>query len=99
MALVGKVVGMTGEAFVILANGTKRALHLGDQLQTGDIIQTLEGANVDIELVAGRVLHIKPEQQMGLTGAITDTSKARNTTLWFEIIRLVNMGTLNLSIF
>ena len=75
MALVGKVVGMTGEAFVILANGTKRALHLGDQLQTGDIIQTSENANVDVELVAGRVLHIKPEQQMGLTGAITDTTQ------------------------
>ena len=89
MALVGKIVGMTGEAFVILANGTKRALHLGDQLQTGDVIQTSEGANVDLELVAGRVLHIKPEQQIGLTDAITDTTQPS------ELDSAVNLATID----
>ncbi len=62
MALIGRVVGMTGTASLILGNGEKRALHLGESIQTGDTIQTPRGVEVDLELVNGRVIHISAEQ-------------------------------------
>ena len=58
MALIGRVVAMTGVAYLITDNGAKRELHLGDEVQMGDTIQTANGVEVDLELVTGRVVHI-----------------------------------------
>jgi VCBS repeat-containing protein len=67
MALIGKVVGMTGVASLILGNGDKRPLNLGDSIQTGDTIQTPRGVEVDLELASGRVIHISAEQLITFT--------------------------------
>lgn len=67
MALIGRVVGMTGAASLILGNGEKRELHLGDSIQTGDTIQTPRGVEVDLELANGRVIHISAEQLVAFT--------------------------------
>ena len=75
MALAGRVVAMTGEAFVIAANGNKRKLQLGDQVELGDTIETPRGVDVDLELTAGRVIHIVSEQQVWLNAAITETTR------------------------
>ena len=75
MALAGRVVAMTGEAFVIAANGNKRKLHLGDQVELGDTIETPRGVDVDLELNGGRVIHIVAEQQVWLNAAITETTQ------------------------
>ena len=40
MALIGRVIAMTGVAYLIAGNGAKRELQLGDSIQTGDTIQT-----------------------------------------------------------
>ncbi|MEO6118548.1 MAG: retention module-containing protein, partial [Methylotenera sp.] len=72
MALIGKVVAMTGVAYLITDNGTKRELHLGDQIQTGDTIQTPRGVDVDLELASGRVIHISAEQLVAFTEELSD---------------------------
>ena len=67
MALIGKVVAMTGVASLISGNGEKRNLHLGDSIQVGDTIQTGNGVMVDLELANGRVIHIAAEQLVAFT--------------------------------
>ncbi|HYN53606.1 MAG TPA: retention module-containing protein, partial [Methylotenera sp.] len=72
MALIGKVVAMTGVAYLITDNGTKRELQLGDQIQTGDTIQTPRGVDVDLELASGRVIHISAEQLVAFTEELSE---------------------------
>ena len=45
MAMVGKVVSMTGVAYLITDNGDKRELQLGDEIQVGSTIQTPPGSH------------------------------------------------------
>ena len=71
MALIGRIVAMTGVASLISDNGAKRDLHLGDSIQTGDTIQTLRGVEVDLELANGRVIHISAEQLVAFTEELT----------------------------
>ncbi|HEY9277493.1 MAG TPA: retention module-containing protein, partial [Methylotenera sp.] len=72
MALIGRVVGMTGTASLILGNGDKRDLQLGDSIQTGDTIQTPRGVEVDLQLANGRVIHISAEQLVAFTEDLAD---------------------------
>ncbi|MDP3088909.1 MAG: retention module-containing protein, partial [Methylotenera sp.] len=72
MAMIGKVVAMTGVAFIITGNGSKRELKLGDQVQTSDSIQTSRGVDVDLELATGRVIHIGSEQLVAFTEELTE---------------------------
>jgi large repetitive protein len=58
MALIGKVVAITGTAYLRSPNGVQRELALGDAVETGDTIVTAGGAQVDLELVTGRPMHI-----------------------------------------
>ena len=67
MALIGKVVGMTGVASLVLGNGDTRSLKLGDSIQTGDTIQTPPGVEVDLQLANGRVIHINAQQLITFT--------------------------------
>ncbi|MDP2070399.1 retention module-containing protein, partial [Methylotenera sp.] len=72
MAIIGRVVAMTGTAFVLSDNGAKRELHLGDQVQTGDTIQTASGVEVDLELTNGRVIHIGENQLVAFTPELAE---------------------------
>ena len=72
MALIGKVVALTGTAFLITDNGAKRELQLGDTVQTSDTIQTTPGADVELELANGRPMHIGPEQLVAFTEELTN---------------------------
>ena len=45
MAIIGRVVAITGTAYLITDNGAKRELQLGDTVQASDTIQTLQGAD------------------------------------------------------
>ena len=72
MALIGRVVAMTGVAYLITDNGAKRELQLGDQIQIGDTIQTLRGVEVDLELASGRVIHISAEQLVAFTEELAE---------------------------
>ncbi|MDO9393190.1 MAG: retention module-containing protein, partial [Methylotenera sp.] len=72
MAIIGRVVAMTGTAFVLSDNGSKRELHLGDQVQTGDTIQTASGVEVDLELTNGRVIHIGADQLVAFTPELAE---------------------------
>ncbi|MEK9940530.1 MAG: retention module-containing protein, partial [Methylotenera sp.] len=67
MAMIGKVVAMTGVAVLVKANGQTRALQLGDSIELGDIIQTPPGVDVDLELVSGRTIHIGEIQLIAFT--------------------------------
>ncbi|HEY9267968.1 MAG TPA: retention module-containing protein, partial [Methylotenera sp.] len=58
---------MTGTASLILGNGEKRDLKLGDSIQTGDTIQTPRGVEVDLQLANGRIIHISAEQLVAFT--------------------------------
>ena len=67
MAMVGKVVAMTGVAYLITDNGDKRELQLGDEIQVGSTIQTPPGVIVDIRFADGRDVHIGPNQLVSFT--------------------------------
>ena len=43
MAILGTVVALNGAAIVVDVNGVRRQLHLGDTIQTGDVVITLAG--------------------------------------------------------
>ncbi len=75
MALVGKVVAITGSVFVINPNGSRHQLNLGDQVAQGDIVETIRGAFVDIMFTESYVLHIEAEQQVTITIDITETAQ------------------------
>ncbi|ADI29102.1 retention module-containing protein [Methylotenera versatilis] len=72
MAIIGKIVAMTGTAVALSDNGAKRDLHLGDQIQSSDAIQTGKGVFVDLELSNGRVIHIAAEQLVAFTPELTN---------------------------
>ncbi|MES1988703.1 MAG: retention module-containing protein, partial [Pseudomonadota bacterium] len=72
MAIIGKIVAMTGTAVALSDNGAKRDLHLGDQIQSSDTIQTGKGVFVDLELSNGRVIHIAAEQLVAFTPDLTN---------------------------
>ncbi|MGZ8984674.1 MAG: retention module-containing protein, partial [Methylotenera sp.] len=78
MALIGRVVAMTGVAYLITDNGAKRELQLGDQIQIGDTIQTLRGVEVDLELASGRVIHISAEQLVAFTEELSEVIAPSN---------------------
>lgn len=67
MAMIGKVVAMTGVATLVKANGETRELQLGDSIEVGDTIKTPAGVDVDLELVSGRIIHINEIQIVAFT--------------------------------
>ncbi len=72
MALIGKIIAMTGVATVQNDKGDKRPLHPGDQIQTGDSIQTTAGVDVDVQLASGRVIHIGSDQMVAFTPELAE---------------------------
>ena len=72
MAIIGKVVALTGTAYLLTDNGAKRELQLGDTVQASDTIQTLQGAEVELELANGRPMLIGSEQLVTFTEDLTN---------------------------
>ncbi|MDO9281858.1 MAG: retention module-containing protein, partial [Methylotenera sp.] len=72
MALIGKIVAITGNALLISNNGDQRELRLGDSIQTADTIKTLAGVEVELELANGRIVHIGAEQLVAFADELGD---------------------------
>lgn len=67
MAIIGKVVAVTGTAYIIQANGDKKELQVGDTLAMGDTLQTMPGAMVELAMQDGRTIHVPANQMVALT--------------------------------
>ncbi|PPC97341.1 MAG: hypothetical protein CTY32_01795 [Methylotenera sp.] len=72
MALIGKIIAMTGTASLISNNGNQRDLKLGDNIQTADTIKTGAGVEVDLQLANGQVIHIGAEQLIAFADELVD---------------------------
>ncbi|NOU40966.1 MAG: retention module-containing protein [Methylotenera sp.] len=72
MALIGKIVAITGNALLISNNGDQRELRLGDSIQTADTIKTPAGVEVELELANGRIVHIGAEQLVAFADELGD---------------------------
>ncbi|MDP3059544.1 MAG: retention module-containing protein [Methylotenera sp.] len=72
MALIGKIVAITGNALLISNNGDQRELRLGDSIQTADTIKTPAGVEVQLELANGRIVHIGAEQLVAFADELGD---------------------------
>ncbi|MDP3943482.1 MAG: retention module-containing protein, partial [Methylotenera sp.] len=72
MALIGKIVAITGNALLISNNGDQRDLRLGDNIQTADTIKTPAGVEVQLELANGRIVHIGAEQLVAFADELGD---------------------------
>jgi hypothetical protein len=72
MASLGIVVSLKGQAFVVDEKSNKKPLHLGDVVQPGDIINTLSGGIVDLQLANGRHIQIVAEQTVKLSQELAD---------------------------
>lgn len=98
MALIGKIIAMTGVATVQNEKGDKRALHPGDQIQTGDSIQTTAGVDVDVQLANGRVIHIGSDQMVAFTPELaevfapTEADSAVNVATIDTVIQAIQDG-------
>jgi len=79
MALIGKIIAMTGTASLISNNGNQRDLRLGDNIQTADTIKTGIGVEVDLQLANGQVIHIAAEQLVAFDDAMLNTYVADAT--------------------
>src|SRR3954452_24355390 len=78
MALIGKIVAITGTAYLITENGLRRELNLGDQVQIGDTIETPRGSEVELELTNGRVVNIHSEQLVQFTEELSEVIAPSN---------------------
>ena len=67
MALIGKVVALSGTAFIVKDNGEKRELHLGDSVELGATILTMAGAEVELSMADGREIKIPANQAVTFT--------------------------------
>ncbi|PPC80997.1 MAG: hypothetical protein CTY35_08035, partial [Methylotenera sp.] len=72
MALIGKIIAMTGTASLISNNGNQRDLKLGDNIQTADTIKTGVGVEVDLQLANGQVIHIGAEQLIAFADELVE---------------------------
>ncbi|MES2635751.1 MAG: retention module-containing protein, partial [Pseudomonadota bacterium] len=78
MALVGKVVSITGVAYLIAQDESRRELILGDQVQVGDTIETPRGVEVELELTNGRLIYIHSEQLVQFTEELSEALAPSN---------------------
>ena len=72
MALVGKVVLLTGQAILVDATGAQRPLVLGDSLQPGDTIVAPKGVMVELELANGSHVQIASQQTVTFSQELSD---------------------------
>src|SRR5687768_3184395 len=72
MAVLGTVVAVNGEAFVVDQNGNRKLIKLGDTIQAGDTIITPPGIVVELQLVNGRSIQISSDETVKLTQELID---------------------------
>ncbi len=60
MAQIAKIVALTGQAYVVGADGLLRALKVGDSIEKGEIIRTAEGARVELMMTDGQTVAVAP---------------------------------------
>ncbi|MDP2152698.1 MAG: retention module-containing protein, partial [Methylotenera sp.] len=72
MALIGKIIAMTGTASLLSNNGDSRDLKVGDNIQSADTIKTTQGVQVDLQLANGQVIHIGADQLLAFGDEFAD---------------------------
>ena len=72
MAIVGKVVLLTGQAILVDATGAQRPLPLGDNIQPGDTIIAPKGVMVELQLANGSTVQIASQQTVTFTQELSD---------------------------
>ncbi|HZV62472.1 MAG TPA: retention module-containing protein, partial [Methylophilaceae bacterium] len=75
MAVLGTVVAVNGDAFVVDQNGNKKLIKLGDTIQAGDTIITPPGIVVELQLVNGRSLQISGDETVKFTQELIDATQ------------------------
>ncbi|MEW5887079.1 MAG: retention module-containing protein, partial [Pseudomonadota bacterium] len=93
------VIAITGNAVIVKADGTTRALQVGEVVQRGDVIRTQGGARVELLLADGQTLAMGPNQALRVdeTIALTDATPqaadaAVQPTTVAEIVRILEQG-------
>jgi len=93
------VTAVTGNAVIVKADGTTRALQVGEVVQRGDVIRTQNGARVELLLADGRTLAMGPNQALRVdeTVALTDATPqaadaAVQATTVAEIVQILEQG-------
>ncbi len=93
------VLAITGNAVIEKADGTTRALQVGEVVQRGDVIRTQNGARVELLLADGQTLAMGPNQAVRVdeTIALTDATPqaadaAVQPTTVAEIARILEQG-------
>ena len=93
------VIAITGNAVIVKADGTTRALQVGEVVQRGDVIRTQNGARVELLLADGQTLAMGPNQALRVdeTIALTDaTPQAADAAVqpvtMAEIARILEQG-------
>ncbi|WP_045476678.1 retention module-containing protein [Serpentinimonas barnesii] len=93
------VTAVTGNAVIVKADGTTRALQVGEVVQRGDVIRTQAGARVELLLADGQTLAMGPNQALRVdeTVALTDATPqaadaAVQPTTVAEIVQILEQG-------
>jgi len=93
------VIAVTGNAVIVKADGTTRALQVGEVVQRGDVIRTQNGARVELLLADGQTLAMGPNQALRVdeTVALTDATPqaadaAVQPTTVAEIVQILEQG-------
>ena len=66
MSAVGKVIQVIGQAVLHGIDGTTKAIFPGDIIVLGDVIETMMGSKVVLELVNGRAITIGANEQLAV---------------------------------
>ncbi len=72
MAVIGKIISMEGVANIISSKGESHAAIPGEQVQTGDTLQTPAGVTVKVQLENGRVIDVAAGQMLTFTPELTE---------------------------
>ncbi|MCM2478864.1 retention module-containing protein [Serpentinimonas maccroryi] len=93
------VTAVTGNAVIVKADGTTRALQVGEVVQRGDVIRTQAGARVELLLPDGQIMAMGPNQALRVdeTVALTDATPqaadaAVQATTVAEIVQILEQG-------
>jgi len=98
MALIGKIIAMTGTASLLSNNGDSRDLKVGDNIQSADTIKTTQGVQVDLQLANGQVIHIGSDQllafgdEFGDVFPATASDSAVNVATIDSVVQAIEQG-------
>ena len=70
----GRVVGLQGHAWVVLPDGSRRALHMGDEVQENQVVVTENGSELELSLSNGQPVHIAAERELLLDANLLGTA-------------------------